>query len=329
MTVRLLAFTDRGYALAERLAGELNGEAARCGADRSLSDWTAGAFSTADALIFVGAAGIAARAVAPHIQNKTTDPAVLVIDELGRYVIPILSGHLGGANALARRAAQLCGGQAVITTATDLNEVFAVDLWATVQNCAVLEPERIKAVSARLLAGETVCFESDWPVRGDPPAGLVPGGSGGFSVSIIRKTDDRLHLVPRIVSLGVGCKRGTTRETIEEACSDFLTRNGLCSEAVVQVCTIDRKKDEPGLLAFCAANGWPLRTFSAESLSALPGLFSASAFVERTTGVDNVCERAAVLGSEGTLLFPKAAGGGVTLAAAAAPWAPDWRWQDV
>ena len=329
MTVRLLAFTDRGYALAERLARELNGKAARCGADCSLSDWTAGAFASADALIFVGAAGIAVRAVAPHIRNKTIDPAVLVIDELGRFVIPILSGHLGGANALARRAAELCGGQAVITTATDLNEVFSVDLWARAQNCTVLEPERIKTVSARLLAGDTVSFESDWPVRGERPDGLVSAGDGGFSVSIFRKTDDRLHLVPRIVSLGIGCKRGTPQETIETAFVAFLARHGLCSEAVVQVCTIDRKGDEPGLLAFCAAHGWPLRTFSVEALSALPGLFSGSAFVERTTGVDNVCERAAVLGSGGTLLFPKEAGGGVTLAAAAAPWSPDWRWQDV
>lgn len=329
MTVRLLAFTDRGYALAERLAGELGGEAARCGADCTLAGWTAAGFSDAGALIFVGAAGIAVRAVAPHIRGKTMDPAVLVIDELGRYVIPILSGHLGGANALARRTAALCGGQAVITTATDIREVFPVDLWAKAQNCAVAEPERIKAVSAHLLAGEPVSFESDWPIRGEIPAGLTPGGGDGFSVSLSRKTDARLHLVPRIVSLGIGCKRGTPQETIEAAFSGFLARHGLSPEAVAQVCTIDRKGDEPGLLAFCAAHGWPLETFSPQALAALPGEYTASDFVERTVGVDNVCERAAVLGSGGTLLFPKAAADGVTLAAAAAPFFPDWRWRDV
>ena len=103
----------------------------------------------------------------------------------------------------------------------------------------------------------------------------------------------------------------------------------LCPEAICQVCTIDRKADEPGLLAFCAAHGWPLRTFSAGVLSAVRGTFTGSAFVEKTVGVDNVCERAAVLGSGGTLLIPKQAAGGVTLAAASAPFHPDWRWQDV
>ena len=329
MTVRLLAFTDRGFSLAERLAKELGGTASKCGADCLLDRWTADAFSSADALIFVGAAGIAVRAIAPHVRSKTADPAVLVADELGRYAIPILSGHLGGANALARRAAALCGGEAVITTATDIHEVFAVDLWAKAQNCAVLEPERIKTVSARLLAGEQVFFESDWPVDGETPAGLVPGTGEGFSVSISNKTDARLHLVPRIVTLGAGCKRGTPQEILEAALSAFLANNSLCSKAVVQVCTIDRKGDEPGLLAFCAAHGWPLRTFSAEELAALPGKFSSSAFVKQITGVDNVCERAAVLGSGGALLFPKEACRGVTLAAAVAPYAPNWRWRDV
>lgn len=329
MTVCLLAFTDRGFSLADRLAKALSGEAARCGAGLRLDRWTADAFSSADVLIFVGGAGIAVRAVAPHIKSKVNDPAVLVVDELGRYAIPILSGHLGGANALARRVAALCGGQAVITTATDLNEVFAVDLWAKAQNCAVLEPERIKTVSARLLAGGTVFFESDWPVNGARPAGIEPGPDQGFSVSVYQKADARLHLVPRIVTLGVGCRRGTGLESIEGAFSAFAARHGLCPEAVFQVCTIDQKADESGLLVFCAAHGWPLRTFSADELASLPGNFSASAFVERTVGVDNVCERAAVLGSGGTLLFSKETSSGVTLAAAAAPWFPDWRWQDV
>ena len=329
MTVRFLAFTDRGLTLARRIAHTLGGDAARCGENCPLVPWTASAFDEADALVYVGAVGIAVRAIAPFVKCKTTDPAVIVVDETGQFVIPILSGHLGGANGLARQIASRCGGVAVITTATDLHGVFPVDLWAKAQNCAILEPERIKEISARLLAGETIAFASEWPISGTVPSGLISGAEGGFTVSVWRKPDSRLHLVPRIAVLGVGCKKGTPEKTIEKALFSLLEETGLCPEAVFQVCTIDRKGEEPGLLAFCADHGWPLRVFSSQALAAVPGTFTASAFVERTTGVDNVCERAAVLGSGGILVVPKRAGTGVTLAVALAPYTPDWRWQDV
>ena len=100
-------------------------------------------FAGSDALVFVGAVGIAVRAIAPHCQSKAQDPAVVVLDECGRFAVPILSGHLGGANDLARALAAVCGAVPVITTATDANGLFAVDEWAKAQGCAALEPERI------------------------------------------------------------------------------------------------------------------------------------------------------------------------------------------
>ena len=153
MTRAYLAFTEKGLALAQKLAGALPGTVARCGhGGPGLADWAAEQFAHADALIFVGAVGIAVRAIAPHCRNKAVDPAVVVLDECGRFAVPILSGHLGGANDLARALAAVCSAVPVITTATDANGVFAVDAWARHQNCAVLEPERIKRVSSRLLA---------------------------------------------------------------------------------------------------------------------------------------------------------------------------------
>lgn len=119
MTRAYLAFTDTGFALAKRLAATLPGSVARCGQDgTSLAEWTGAQFVQSDALIFVGAAGIAVRAIAPHCKSKTTDPAVVVVDECGRFAVPILSGHLGGANDLARAIAAVCGAVPVITTAT-------------------------------------------------------------------------------------------------------------------------------------------------------------------------------------------------------------------
>ena len=159
MTCAYLAFTDTGLALAKRLAAALPGSVARCGQDgTSLAEWTGVQFVQSDALIFVGAAGIAVRAIAPHCKSKTTDPAVVVVDECGRFAVPILSGHLGGANDLARTIAAVCGAVPVITTATDAHGIFAVDEWAKHQNCTVLEPERIKLVSGALLAGKTVAL---------------------------------------------------------------------------------------------------------------------------------------------------------------------------
>ena len=125
-----------------------------------------------------------------------------------------------------------------------------------------------------------------------------------------------LHLVPRIGVLGVGCRRGTTAQQLKEAFAAFCAASGLSPAAVCAAASIDLKKDEPGLAAFCKAHGWPITFYPADELRAVPGQFTPSAFVASVTGVDNVCERSAVKASGGTLLLPKTAGGGVTLALA-------------
>ena len=324
--IAIAAFTPRGTELGRLLAGELGASLALTGReDFSLSIWTAEQFPKREALIFIGAAGIAVRAIAPHLRHKAEDPAVLCVDELGGYVIPLLSGHLGGANALAQRLAALTGGEAVITTATDLNGLFAVDLWAKRQNMAVVNPERIKSVSAKLLRGERVRIDCPWPVAGERPH-LVEMGNPGDACVCCRRTDgNALLLAPRIVTLGIGCRRGTTKEQLELSFARFCDERGLLPQAVAAAVSLDLKQDETGLLAFCRAHDWPLRFYSADKLKAVPGTFSASPFVERTTGVDNVCERAAAC-EGGKLIEKKYAAEGVTFAAAEGPFAPDWSW---
>ena len=173
MQVRIISFTDRGQQLAELLADRLCGTATRCGRDCSLAEWVRDAFDSADALIYVGAVGICVRTIAPYIKSKTRDPAVVVIDETGRYVIPVLSGHLGGANDLARRIARLTGAEPVITTATDLAHAFSVDAWARIQGCVVENPGRIKAVSSKILAGDDIVIASDYPISGEVPEHVI------------------------------------------------------------------------------------------------------------------------------------------------------------
>lgn len=330
MKLAYLAFTGKGEQLAGRLAATLGGTVQRCGASCSLETWTAAHFSQSDGLVYIGAAGIAVRAIAPHLQSKTTDPAVVVVDACARYAIPILSGHLGGANDLARAIGRVCGALPVLTTATDVNGVFAVDEWAKRQNCRILNPERIKTVSAKLLAGGTVTVHSLWPIAGQPPRNVHQGENSGADVLLELRPSpgEALHLVPRIAVLGVGCKKNVLPQTLEDALAAFLTGAGICEQAISAVASIDLKKEEPGLVAFCAAHGWPLKTYSAEQLRAVEGRFTPSAFVQSVIGVDNVCERSAVLASGGVLCREKTAGNGVTMALALAPYRPDWRWQD-
>ena len=330
MKLAYLSFTEKGRQLAGRLAAALGGTAQRCGASCSLEAWTAAHFSQSDGLVYVGAAGIAVRAIAPHLKSKTTDPAVVVVDECARYAIPILSGHLGGANDLARAIGRVCGALPVLTTATDVNGVFAVDEWAKRQNCLVLNPEQIKTVSAKLLAGGTVTVQSSWPIAGQPPWNVCQTEDRGADVllDIHPGTGEKLHLVPRIAVLGVGCKKNVSFQMLETALATFLDRTGVCEQAVSAVASIDLKKEEPGLLDFCAAHGWPLKTYPAEQLREVEGQFTPSAFVKGVTGVDNVCERSAVLASGGTLCQGKTARDGITMALALAPYQPNWRWQD-
>ena len=304
MTCAYLAFTSKGLALARKLAAAQPGAVARCGENGvTLANWTAAQFAQSDALVFVGAVGIAVRAIAPHCRSKATDPAVVVLDECGRFAIPLLSGHLGGANDLARRLAKACGAVPVITTATDATGVFAVDEWAKHQHCLVAEPARIKKVSGALLAGRTVRFASDWPIQGTPPAGVEPAGDAAqasFALTITpTMTPNALHIIPRIAVLGIGCKRGTPADKLADAFAAFCAETKLAPQSIAAAASIDLKKDELGLAEFGQKQGWPVTFYTADELRAAPGQFAHSDFVQSITGVDNVCERAAVLAAGG------------------------------
>ena len=201
--------------------------------------------------------------------------------------------------------------------------MFAVDNWAKDNGCAVLDPPHIKYVSGALLRGETVGVRSDFPVAGRLPAhiSLDAEAESGFVIGFDTKAAPfahTLHLVPRIVYAGIGCRRGTDADKIESAVQEALAAAGVPWEAVCGAASIDIKKDEPGLLLFCETHGLALTTFSAETLRQAAGDFTPSAFVAETVGVDNVCERAAVCAAGGgRLLWRKTARDGVTVALAA------------
>lgn len=343
MILWLAGFTRRGAALARRAAEFLaaGGHACRVFAPERIAaecresegyavlamevgvrEWAGRAFQEADGVLFVGAAGIAVRAVAPHLRCKDRDPAVLVLDEAGRHVISLLSGHLGGANALALETARLLGAQPVITTGTDVNGRFACDVWAKENGLSVVNLGAVKLVSGALLRGEPVGFKTVFPVSGALPEGVFPqeGGEVGICVSVREERPFRetLLLAPRAVVLGIGCRKGASKDDIETAVNAVLKERRILPEAVRAAASIDLKKEEEGLHAFCMEREIPFFTYPAEELLALPGAFSQSRFVKSVTGVDCVCERAALKAArDGTLIVPKTAVGPVTVAAAA------------
>lgn len=336
MRTAVFAFTERGKATARRVAGALDGTQtlltpARLAGDGfapyagRLTDCVGGLFDR-DALIFVGAAGIALRAVAPHVSDKRADPAVLCVDEAGHFVIPLLSGHIGGANTLTRRLAAALGATPVLTTATDVNGRFSVDAWAAERGMAISSMALAKRVSAEILTRD-IPFYTD----GERPEALANGlvwserGELGVCVSVrdMQPFDDTLLLIPRVLRLGLGCRRGTPAAAVEAAIHAVFSENRLRPEAVAGAASIDVKADEAGLSACCRAHGWPLAFYSAEQLNAVPGRFAESEFVKRTVGVDNVCERAAVAAG-GRLIVSKTALDGVTVAVAELKWGIDF-----
>ena len=334
MNALIFAFTRRGIDTARRVREAVGGEirvprrleAGDCPAYAgSLSDCVGAGFDR-DALVFVGAAGIAVRAVAPFVSDKLSDPAVLCLDERGQFVVPLLSGHIGGANRLARQIASALGATPVITTATDVNGRFSVDAWASERGFAISDMALAKRVSAEILTRE-IPFCADGPVSGELPDGLVPGDSGPLGICAstrrLQPFDATLLLAPKALRVGIGCRRGTPREAIDARIEAVFAANGLNIEAVGAVATIDRKGDEPGLVDCCRDRGWPLKLYTAEQLEAVPGAFSDSEFVRAAVGVGNVCERAA-LAEGGRLVVPKTAGDGVTVAVAEMKWGIDF-----
>lgn len=329
MKTYCLSFTDRGEELAKKLDDEIGSYSERCNENLGLSEWTEKAFKEADAIIYIGAAGIAVRAIAKHVVSKVTDPAVIVIDETGKFVISLLSGHLGGANHLAESIAKILGATPVITTATDRNGLFAVDEWSKRQNAEIVEPGKIKLVSSKILKGERLKVRSAFDINGEAPelVGLSDDGPD-IELAAVSKDPEPLHVAPKIVHVGIGCRKGVDSVVIENAFGDFKRKTGLLEKSIVKLATIDIKQDEPGIREFCEFHGFDLAVFTAEELMACEGEFESSDFVKKVTGADNVCERAAKLSSGGEVIIGKTAKDGVTLAAAAEPYHPDWSWKD-
>lgn len=305
----------------------------------SLSEWTGAQMAAHRTLVFIGACGIAVRAIAPWITDKLHDSPVIVMDEQGQHVIPLLSGHVGGANELALRLSEAIGAIPVITTATDLHSSFAVDLFAKKNDLWIYNKEGIAKVSAKVLAGSEImmCVRTghletcenlpdgirlcEYPP--EEPVDVLVTENHSVSDTVERDSlKEQLILHPRKYVLGVGCKKETDSAKLEDYLQSILEQQGISIEEIAALASIDVKKDEACLLKFSEKHRIPFRTYSAQKLQAVPGEFHGSAFVKNTVGVDNVCERAAICaaGDGGRLMLSKQVNDGMTVAIVEKIW---------
>ncbi len=274
-------------------------------------------FENYEGIVFVCACGIAVRKIAPYVKSKVTDPAVIVIDEQGKFVISLLSGHLGGANILAKRIAESIGAIPVITTATDIGGKFSPDSFAKANNLHIAEMDIAKEIASRIVNNGRIALYSDYPYIHRPEQFFADTVT---DIGICISADSRkmpftktLHLIPKNLVLGVGCKKDTVFSVFEEFILQKFSEYNLPLFRVNEIVSIDLKQNEKALQKFSEKYRIPLKFYNAKALQTVKGNFQHSEFVLKTTGVDNVCERSALYYG-GKLLISKQCGNGITLA---------------
>lgn len=346
MTLAIIAITPGGTELAHRLhrqaeEAELWLPQKFCcddGAnyyDEPLAELLPQLFNRVDALVCIMATGIVVRLLAPHIKSKDQDAAVVVCDEKGCHAISLLSGHLGGANELAAEVAKNLGGTAVITTATDVNQLPAFDEIARRQDMTVEPLERIKLLNGLLLEGKSIelvdasgrVAEAYRDISHVSPArsfaDALTGSAEGLVFASNRylrqlETDNRLlALRPRNLMVGIGCNRDTSAEEIEAVVRETLQHAFLAFASIGGIASIDAKRDEAGLLSFAEKYRLPLQFYTADQLNQIDAPTPASDYVQQAVGAKGVCEPAAIkAAAAGRLLVKKKKSGNVTVAVA-------------
>lgn len=299
-------------------------------------------FQEYDGLIFIMATGIVVREIAPYLKSKKTDPAVIVIDDLGQHIIPLLSGHLGGANQLACRLAEIIGGKPIITTSTDLHQVPAFDLIAKEYGMTIERLENLKFISGALVNGEQVGLFTDVTLDQDLGELVEEGNIHDFlcidatqrakltsrwrgivliterliSESLLEKWSvPVLILRPKNLVVGIGFRRGKSDQELREALEQACVIAQVSFLSIGKIATIDLKGDEPGLHQLQEELVVPVKIFSREEVRVVEDQFLGSPFVKQTIGVGAVAEPCAYLPTQtGEWVLRKERLDGVTVA---------------
>lgn len=286
-------------------------------------------FKQVDCLIMIMATGISIRTISPVIQDKTTDPAVLVIDELGQHVISLLSGHVGGANQWTQKIAEILKADPVITTATDTEKVASLDLLAKnlhawypnfkentkLINRKLAEKERVYLYiedyflpKVHMLKGFTIITKNQIPEATDAPV-VVVSDQTDFDKQV-----NTIHVVPKLNVLGVGCRKNVTCEMMQTTFAMFMSINHLARSSINTICSIDLKKNEPAIQYLAKTLNAQTEFHSAEELSVVDVNYPSSEFVKKTVGVGNVASSSANFVSGNIVAIKQFTGKEITMA---------------
>ncbi len=284
-----------------------------------------------DSLVCIMAAGIVVRTLAPLLADKREDPAVVVCDEKGQFAISLLSGHLGGSNQLAHQVAEILGGQAVITTASDVLGQTALDLWARDLGLRVADKASLTRVMGKLVNTGSVTLYSEYPLP-ELPQDIQPVGQAADADLVLTgradvQTTGGVLYAPVFIA-GIGCNRNTPAAEIEQALQEACSTHNLALQSVCGLASIDLKNDEPGLLEFARSRRYTIDFYNRDQLNGVEGV-STSAAVLKATGAKGVAEPAAVLSAGGgRLLVKKMKWPNVTVAIAEKknPWDVNHGW---
>lgn len=323
-SISIFYITDRGQILAEKLTEFYSGAEVKRFNKQALCD----GWLPSRGFVFIMATGIILRSIAPLIKDKKTDPAVVVLDEKGEYAISLLGGHLAGANQMAQEIAGFLGGTPVITTASDVNDLPAIDLWARDQGFRVENGALLARIGTKLVNNGSLLIFSERDLSLPEAFVRVEKADSADMVVTSRKIVDRrslrqaVYFRPQTLVLGIGCNRGTSAEEIEEVVMNTLDYKDLAFLSVCSLATIDLKAAEPGLRAFADKYHLPVAIFSADELNTVAGIAVSDAAL-RATGAKAVAEPSAILASGGgNLIVSKQKKGNVTVAVAEKKDAP-------
>ena len=255
--------------------------------DISIKEWAGMRFQDSDAIIFVGACGIAVRSIASYIKEHKINPAVVVVDEQGKFAISLLSGHVGGANELTEEVSAVIGAVPVITTAKDANEKFAVDVFAKKNGCYTSDLDMAKEISAALVNGKEIGFTSDFPWVGAIPDGLVflddAKEKPEFGIYVTNSYQKHpfthtLYLIPRVITVGVECVKGTSNKIVESVIRKACDEQLIPSVSMERVAGSDHLKDEQGIIQYCSERNLPYVTYSRKEMDEIEGTFAESRY---------------------------------------------------
>lgn len=323
MKIALIAITENGLVLAQRIKNYFKADIYAKQESQPndkiktfdrLSDLIANIFFRYDAFVFIMATGIVVRMIAPYINHKKNDPAIVVLDEKGIHAISLLSGHLGGANELTQEIAEKIGAQPVITTATDVNQTIAVDVIAKKLQLSIMPFDRIKIINGALAQGQTVDIYLDvnmcdakmyeatynanfsYPLKLMQRERLVNLNTMAIFISDrnITLSERQILLKPRKISIGIGCRKNTSSREIRVAVQAACERVGIPMHHIVNIASTVAKKAEQGILELAKELAVPVVFYENDELQEMIVQYhmNVSEFVKEQIGVGNVCEAA-------------------------------------